>query len=293
MIKSLVTLCIFVVHIAASGAAHGASAHFGKVSLAYDIFIGGILAASVDILFRDDAAGYSIKSTARSHGFLDFLISYQGENAVTGTYQDGLAQPAEYSARSTWAGEIRTVAIQYNGAGGLRYQAQPRAEDDQREVVPEDLLPGTIDPLSALFNAVAWMSRSSRCDRRLAVFDGRRRYDFILREIEGGETAGPFFTGAARICRARREVLAGASLRRWLPQFARPEWTDIWIATVRPGLPPLPVRFQADLGIADMVAHLVAIGGRKRPPGEGLGEAPGGTEREAGTSNTTDQNNGR
>ena len=85
----------------ASGGARGDSAYFGRMSLAYDIFIGGILAGSVDISLRADETGYSIKSMARSHGFLDFLISYQGENTVRGKYQDGPAKPAEYSARST------------------------------------------------------------------------------------------------------------------------------------------------------------------------------------------------
>jgi hypothetical protein len=48
---------------------------------------------------------------------------------------------------------------------------------------------------------------------------------------------------------------------------------DIWIAKMRPDLPLLPVRVHADLGIADLVVQLVAIGGRKRPPG-GNGSTP-------------------
>ena len=40
---------------------------------------------------------------------------------------------------------------------------------------------------------------------------------------------------------------------------------DIWVANVRPGLPILPVRFKADLGITDLVVHLVAIDDRKTP----------------------------
>ena len=65
-------------------------------------------------------------------------------------------------------------------------------------------------------------------------------------------------------------MIAGVSHRTWLPQFARPEWFDIWIAKVRDDLPLVPVRPRADLGIVDLVAHLVSIGGRKSPPGEGL-----------------------
>lgn len=265
--KLLTVLGFFAIYSITPGVAQSDSVEHRTISLAYDIFIGGILVGSTDITLQAEAAGYRITSMARSHGFLDFLIEFRGRNEVHGIFTGGRPTPKAYTARGTWAGDVRTVAIQYGDDNRLRYQAFPKAEDDQREPVPGHLLPGTTDPLSALYSAMTWASRSLRCDRREAVFDGRRRYDFILQELPGGATKGPFFTGTARVCRARREMLAGASLRRWLPQFARPEWTNIWIATVRPDIPALPVRFQADLGIADMVAHLVAIGGRKHPPG--------------------------
>jgi uncharacterized RDD family membrane protein YckC len=42
---------------------------------------------------------------------------------------------------------------------------------------------------------------------------------------------------------------------------------DIWMATLRPGYPPLPLRAEADIGMGAMVVHLVAVDGRKLPPG--------------------------
>ncbi len=278
--KLLAGLWFFSIISMVPGVARCDSVEFRTITLAYDVFIGGILVGSTDITLHAEAAGYRITSKERSHGFLDFLIAFRGRNEVHGIIMDGRPKPKAYNARGTWSGEVRTVAIQYGDDNRLRYQAFPNAENDQREPVPEHLLPGTTNPLSALYSAMTWASRSPRCGRREAVFDGRRRYDIILQELPGGATKGPFFTGAARVCRARRVMLAGASLRKWLPQFARPEWTNIWIATVRPDIPALPVRFQADLGIADMVGHLVAIGGRKHPPGGKDLDAAAGSNRQ-------------
>ena len=278
--KLLAGLWVFSIISMVPGVARCDSVEFRTITLAYDIFIGGILVGSTDITLHAEAAGYRITSKARSHGFLDFLIAFRGRNEVYGIIMDGRPKPKAYNARGTWSGEVRTVAIQYDDDNRLRYQAFPNAENDQREPVPGHLLPGTTDPLSALYSALTWAARSPRCDRREAVFDGRRRYNFILRELPGGATLGPLFSGTARVCRARRKLLAGASLRSWLPQFARPDWTDIWIATVRPDLPALPVRFQADLGYADIVAHLVAIGGRKHPPGGKDLDAAAGSNRQ-------------
>lgn len=265
-----------------SGAARSESAAVKPVGLAYDIFIGGILAGTVDVTFQSMADSYHIVSTARSRGVLDFFIGFRGQNEVSGRIQRGQVSPMAYKATGNWAGEARSVDIHYGPGGGLRFQARPPAEEDEREPVPDHLLPGTTDPLSAWLQTMLRVKKSARCGGGVEVFDGRRRYDIMLEDLTAGAGAGPPYTGPlhdgpARICRARQNLIAGVSHRTWLPQFARPEWFDIWLAKVRDDLPLVPVRLRADLGIVDLEAHLVAIGGRKSPPGEGLpAPAPAG-----------------
>ncbi|MBT3533070.1 MAG: DUF3108 domain-containing protein [Rhodospirillaceae bacterium] len=248
--------------------------------LAYDIFVAGILAGSVEIVAQSKSKTYRIETTARSHGFLDFLIEFRGQNEVHGRFLHGQAQPIEYKTKGIWAGEVRSVAIRYGVDGSVRYEARPSAAEDEREEVPQKQLPGTTDPFSALYQAILHRPKGATCDSRLAVFDGRRRFDILLEDLVGGAVAGPLYTGPARLCRARRKMIAGASRRTWLPQFARPTGIDIWLAPVQAGLPDLPVRMHADLGIADLVVDLVSIGGRKFPPGK----TPPGTTPEKGSS---------
>ena len=255
--------------------------HGGRsLSLSYDTFIGGILAGSFDIVIVSRGGGYHIKSTARSHGMLDFFIEFRGQNESQGQVVNGRARPVSYQAVSSWAGEARTAEIQYGPNDRLRYQAVPPAKDDERETVPANLLPGTRDPLSALYDIMLGLPETTPCVGLTKIFDGRRRYDVSFSEATGvsagvsadlsadATATSSVYSGPVRVCRARRKMLAGASRRNLLPQFTRPDWMDIWIAKVRPGLPILPVRVHADLGIADLVVHLVAIGGRKRPPGD-------------------------
>jgi hypothetical protein len=275
MVKALKTFWVLAFWLTVSGPARSDSATVEPVRLAYDIFIGGILAGTVDVTFQSMAGSYHIVSTARSHGILDFLVGFRGQNEVSGRIQQGQVRPMEYKATGNWAGEARSVDIHYGPAGGVRFQARPPAEEDEREPVPDHLVAGTTDPLSAWLQTMLRVKQSARCGGGVEDFDGRRRYDITLEELTAEEGARPPYTGPprdgpARVCRARQNLIAGVSHRTWLPQFARPEWFDIWIAKVRDDLPLVPVRLRADLGIVDLVAHLVAIGGRKSPPGEGL-----------------------
>jgi len=272
-----------------SNPSHADSTAAQNLKLAYDIFIGDFLTGSVNIEVDTELKRYMVKSQLRSHGLLDFLFEYRGQNKVVGRIFPQDARPDYYEARGSWAGKQRTVDIRYDLAGRLIYKAVPPAAEDDRDLVPAKLLPGTADPVTAMFAAFTRASRSTTCNDQLKIFDGRRRYNIYLSEVAGSNTKGPLYSGSARVCRARQTVLAGASRRIWLPQFARPDRTDIWIASIRPDLPLLPVRIKADLGIADLVAHLVAIGGRKVPPGETLGQNAASEENQPGQTNSESQ----
>ncbi len=236
--------------------------------LSYDIRIGGVLAGSFDIILHSGEGGYRIETKARTHGIMDFLIEFRGQNEVHGKLSGSTIRPIQYWGTGTWAGKTRDVAIEYSRPEGIRFDVKPSAEEDEREVVPKNLIVGTVDPLTALFRAMLQTSQSESCDVRAKIFDGRRRYDVISKSLPEGITKGPVYSGPARHCRIRRNLIAGKSRRSWMPQFARPDWVDLWITPLRSGTRAMPVRVHADLGIASLVVDLVAIGGRNFPPGE-------------------------
>ncbi|MDP6688315.1 MAG: DUF3108 domain-containing protein [Alphaproteobacteria bacterium] len=237
------------------------------VELAYDVYLGGFLAGSVDLTVDHADGRYEIAATSRSHGLLDFLIEFRRRNKTTGKLIEQQAKPANYDAEGVWAGRTRSVQIEYGAGDRLRFTARPNAAEDEREAVPARLLPGTVDPLSALYMAVLRTGERDGCNGKSKIFDGRRRYDLRFETIGDGKAEGPFYSGLARVCRMRQIPIAGFSQKTWLPRLVRPEWTDIWLAKPGDNMPAVPVRLQADAGLGDMVAHLVAVGGRKQPPG--------------------------
>jgi hypothetical protein len=271
---------LFAISLALPGFADGKTARPLRIELAYDVYLAGVLAGSVDLTITSDGNRYSIKSVSRSEGVLELLVNFRRHNDVLGQIAEHMAKPSRYAATGVWAGKARSVVIVYTNTDGLRFTAQPNASEDKREAVPANLLPGTTDPFSALYQAVLRYHDREKCDGRSEVFDGRRRYDFLFESVAGKPVEGPLYSGTAHVCRVRQMPIAGFSKAIWLPSLVRPEWTDIWLAKVRDDLPALPARLEADAGLGAMVAHLVAIGGRKQP----ADEAPIVTERPEDTT---------
>ena len=265
--NSMKVLIFFVFPLISSNASLADLSPIKNLKLAYDVFIGDMLAVSVDIDAKIELKRYSVESRARSHGIFEILTEFKGKNKVVGHLNSLGLRPEYYKASSSWMGKRRTVEINYETLSHLSYKTVPTAADDNRDPVPVHFLLGTMDPMTAIFNTLYRTSGATVCDNAFNIFDGRRRYDAHLSEAAGSETKGPLYAGSARVCRIRQTILAGASRRIWLPLFVRPKWTDFLIASVRPDLPPLPVEIKADLGFADLVARLVVIGDRKFRPG--------------------------
>ena len=270
--KNIILWGIIALCLALPGRAKGDSVPAQYLELAYDIYLGGILAASADIAIESDGKRYRINNTAHSLGMLDFLIGFRGQNEVLGRIFEKRTKPIKYASTGIRAGATRSVRIDYSAETGIRFTARPGAVEDEREAVPTHHLPGTVDPFSALYQALLRHLETGECNGRSKVFDGRRRYDFLFEAVGDRATTGPLYSGLAQVCRVRQIVIAGFSQRVWLPHLMRPQRADIWLAKVRQDLPALPARLEADAGLGTMIAHLVAIGGRKHPPGEGPSE---------------------
>ena len=95
----------------------------------------------------------------------------------------------------------------------------------------------------------------------VSVFDGRRRYDFVM-EPGGAETLSPSdyspFAGAATICNARMIRIKGFQEYPHEPD----RWGDykrqarVWVAPVFEGVLPAPVRIEIDTPFGAIRAHL-------------------------------------
>jgi hypothetical protein len=98
--------------------------------------------------------------------------------------------PASFASLFEKPDRRREVSIRYAADGHIRDLELTRDGRARESEVPESLRDGTVDTITAFWRLRDWLDadEGGREEGRVAVFDGRRRYDLLARRL-GGETA--------------------------------------------------------------------------------------------------------
>ena len=241
----------------------------GEIELEYRILLGGFSAGSIRLRAAVTPRDYDLVAWTRSVGALDLVLGFRSRAASFGTLDGGDPTPRRHMAENRWMGEARRVRNDYDPTGRVSNLAIPGAEDDDRDPVPPGRQRGTLDPLSAALKIARAAQGAEPCRQTIAVFDGRRRYDLMLSPAVRSEITGPLFKGPARSCEIALRRIVGFSRNPWLPHATDLETLRLWFAPPAPGLPAIPVRLEADAGLATvridiMAARLTAADGGVR-----------------------------
>lgn len=253
------------------------------VRLLYRVHVGGIavLDAAADVSVAPGR--YSVSVQAETEGLIGRFAAWRSRSSASGALAGAGPAPDSFRASSLWRGEPRSVRIDYGPGGALTAVADPPADGVERDPVPPDLQQGTLDPLSAVVAAMIGVRQEGTCGRSLPVFDGRHRYDLSFAPLGGRRlerSRYSVFAGDALHCRASYRSIAGQWKNRGSGWFRpgggaaeRPP-VDVYIAPVRDGVPPVPVRVETDSPFGSVVAHLVEVAALPAPPAAADGGGP-------------------
>jgi hypothetical protein len=230
--------------VASAGAPAGASA--ASVDLEYDAFVLGFPAVTFDFRLDQSEAVYHVEGTIHTNGVADLVVSYRLQTHTDGRVVAGSLQPIEQANQSKRNGVERLVRLDYDG-GAVRAHVTPPFE----KMLPPEQTAGTLDPASATLAAGRALAATGRCDQRIKVFDGRRRYDLVLTDEGEGrlERGLGLYTGPAHRCRL--DMIKVDEAQRDESE-TKSEPAVVWFASLDPLLPPLPVRidFTSRWGLA-------------------------------------------
>ncbi|MGD9765758.1 MAG: DUF3108 domain-containing protein [Candidatus Binatia bacterium] len=245
-------LALGVLLLSACPPARAAAAPRG-VALDYEVRYGPFEVLEVSAITRLDGDRYETSSALRTVGIIGLLFPWSATAATDGRRAGGALRPVRHRSEGTYRESRRTVELDYDETGGVQSRIVPPSDAENRDTVPADMLPGTIDPLTASLAAI-----ERECRGTLNVFDGRRRYDMALEErgLAPVPSDRAVYQGDARHCRANIAPLAGF----WRPsarQDERPTHLDVWIAPPRPGLLAVPVYLELSSPRGTLGVHLV------------------------------------
>jgi hypothetical protein len=241
-----------------------------ELHLRYEITAGGIEAVSFATDIALEPGGYSMSTEAETVGVVGFFYPWRMEARSEGEIVQGVAvQPLVHRADSTWRNHRRTVFLDYAPDGHVEATVQPSAAADDREKVPAELRMDTLDPMTAVLSAITAFDRDETCDYAVPVFDGRRRYDLVLRD---GRNGAPMRHGLSLrlprlyVCQVGFRRIAGFWRKDGGEKGMYPNHGWVWMARVFDDMPPVPVKveYEGRFGLVEIHLAEATDGARHR-----------------------------
>lgn len=213
----------------------------------YSVVAAGMTVMEVEALIDlAGAEGYRIETSLRLAGMVRAFISGEQTTTGQGTWDGPRARPVRFVSDGVWRGQARRTVLEYpDGEPTVRTLVPPNEEE--REPVSPEMQRGTMDAFGALALLSRTVAATQACDGNAAIFDGRRRSDFSARTGGWERLAGRSgsWGGEALRCTFEGRVVAGFRLDDdQAEQWRRPQQGTAWLASVRPGTPPIPVRLE-------------------------------------------------
>jgi len=242
-----------------------------RLELDYEVYFGGmhILSAQTK-LQADGQETYSVSSSARTRGWVNWLFGFSGEGTTVGTVNGTEVRPQRHARSSAWDDGERKVTLTYLDNGKVLAEVNETREDyDEDKFSPLDpaTFDNTIDPMTAFIAMSRRLDAGESCDASFEMFDGRRRYDVTLtdhgtKQIEPNDYS--VFTGEAVGCHLEFEKIGGF----WQGKNKYSETARnrvIWVARPIEDGPPVPVQLTIETGFGSLMAHLtrVRVGGQE------------------------------
>jgi Protein of unknown function (DUF3108) len=156
---------------------------------------------------------YVITASGQIKGMMSVLINGQGSGSARGLLSHGHAIASGFDADVASTAENDSIQVSFQSGAVKELLALPPFPPlPQRVPMTESLLQKVIDPLSAAAVFVDSISGvvPNACERRLPIFDGRRRYDvdLVFKRLEN-TAVPPAYRGTAVVCSVHLIPIAG------------------------------------------------------------------------------------
>ena len=218
-----------------------------------------IASATANWSFGDTS--FELAATSRTLGMTETFRKYRGKVVISGRIEDGRHAPDTLYLSGISKKRTREATTSWDGAtGAISTTRTPELDLEKVFPLQDRHIEGAIDPLSAMLNALANLSRTGRCSGTERVYDGLRTSEITLHDLGTAvvEKDRPFsFEGEARVCGFTGTPTGGHQRKsRWRDKERKPEDLRVFVAEVRPDL-FIPVRMEAKSFLGTVTSRMV------------------------------------
>ncbi len=237
-----------IVAALAADAWHGAYAQ-GRLEAEYVASVSGIPIGHGTWVVEISDNAYTSAASGATAGLLKFFSGAHGSGAARGTMSHGQPVPTSYAATIVDSRRVDQVRIALSNGNVTNYTAEPPLVPlpDRIPVTDADRR-GVVDPMTSALARVGGDGdpvNPAACNRKVAVFDGRVRYDlhsdFKRMEMVKAEQG---YSGPAVVCALYFTPISG-----YVPNRAAIKYlielrdAEVWLAPIAGTRVLVPFRF--------------------------------------------------
>jgi hypothetical protein len=236
-----------------SGADAGDPAHqpggLTRLEAEYVASIAGIPIGRGNWIIELSDDSYSAAATGTTTGIIRFFTGGRGSGSARGTINAGQPVPTTYGATLSYDRKIDDVRMTLAGGNVTNYVVEPPLPPNPDRIPVTDAdRRGVLDPMTSMLNRVAGSGdpvSPEACNRKVAVFDGRVRYD-LHSEFKRMETvkADRGYEGPAVVCAVYFTPIAGyVPDRPAIKYLVTLHEAEVWLAPIGGTRVVVPFRF--------------------------------------------------
>jgi hypothetical protein len=245
----------------------------GKLEGHYQVTLAGIQIGKGSWTVEINDTHYRAATSGIATGLMHVLTKGEGTSAVRGTFLDGRPVSSVYASTITSRKKADEVRVTINDGNVKDFKADPPPDKlDQRVPITELQRHGVVDPLTASLLRTPGNGKvlvPEACQRTLAIFDGRLRYDLKLSFKRMDEVkAEKGYAGPVVVCTVVFSPVSGhipdAAVIKYI---AKLHDMEIWLAPIAGTRMLVPFRAQGPTPIGDAVleaTQFVAAAGPTR-----------------------------
>jgi len=243
----------------------------GKLEARYSATLAGIQIGKGSWVVTINDTNYSAASSGVTTGLMHVLTSGEGTSAVRGTSAGGHPLTSLYGATivSRKKSEEVRVVIDHGDVKDFGVKPEPDKKDN-RVPMKDKHKHGVLDPMTASLLRVDGNGdplKAEACQRKLAIFDGRLRYNLKLvfkrMDTVKAETG---YAGKVVVCSVYFTPLAGHVPDRTVIKYlSKLRDMEIWLAPIAGTRVLVPFRAQSPTPIGQAVLEATHFVSRATP----------------------------
>jgi Protein of unknown function (DUF3108) len=255
--------------------AEGPPTSAARIIAIYQVKLGNFNLGNFRVTAALDGSGYQMRGEGKFSILEGLVYKWQGVTASTGQVTEAGPEPAMYSFSYTDGGKTdERLRMTFDDGAVQQVSIVPRKRAIPGTIpVKREQLEGVLDPMSGAFLTARSANPHgdlSVCNQLLPVFDGRSRFDLVLKpkkRVLVQNQSATTYSGPAAVCRVKFIPISGYQPdNAGIQMMTQSEEIEVWLIPVKGTEMYVPYRIvlPTPVGYGTAVVTSIQVAGSRR-----------------------------